>query len=292
MAKNDIDRIFRENIREIFVDYVNRHLGFDISESSLIPAHITGTFDKIVDFVVEAVSAKGDKFLIHFEFQSYPDKDMLARMAQYHGFLYHLYRLPIYHILVYSGNRKHNMRTELEGAEIFRSYHLVSLGTDNLETYLDLDAPAEIVMGIFSDFGTADEEDAIERLIDHLQRTCKNENELRKYLKQLTMLAKFPKLDSIVEQKARSKMPFDWDWENFAPVLIAKEEARKEGRAEGLEQGREEGREEGWKEGMREGMLSMVKKMIQTGEMTPQRGAQILGVELQELERMVNGRSD
>ena len=267
MANNDYDRVFRENIREIFVDYVEHNLDLRISESRSLPTKITGTYEREVDFLVEAISDKREKFLIHFEFQTHNDPTMLARVVRYHGVIYHMYRLPIHHFMIYLGKGASTMRNELKEEEIFRGFYPISLGTRKLQEFLDAERPEEILLGILSDFEEQKNEQVIHLVIEALQAASENDQALSKFLKQLSILSRIRKLDKEVIEQIKSKMPFDFDWKNFAPVVEAREEGRMEGQSD------------------------LILHLVIDGDISLERGAEKLGIDPEEMQKRINSHS-
>ncbi len=148
----------------------------------------------------------------------------------------------------------------------------MSVGNENLGYFLSSSVPEEIILGILSDFGNTEIEEGIELILEALVENSKNENRLSKYLKHLTVLSQIVKLDKVVEQKAKSKMPFKIDWENFAPVVTA----------------REEGLQEGLQKGIRKGRLDLIKQMIDADEIDLAKGASLLQITPKELEEILS----
>ena len=124
MAKNDFDRILRENAERILQRHVRKIMGFELSESEPISESFTGTFENKVDFLYRAKDNEGQEILIHFEYQTTDDPKMVYRMQRYHGIINFVYPYPIHHFVVYLGNNDSKMEESLPESEVFSSFRL------------------------------------------------------------------------------------------------------------------------------------------------------------------------
>lgn len=206
MAKNDFDRIFRENIGAIFMPIVERCLQVEIVERKVLPTKLTGTFEREVDHLFEILAKDGKRFLLHFEFQTQNDSMMLRRIVLYHGHLYYKYGLPIKHFVIYLGAKPPRMRTRLEVDEQMEGFSMLALRSVKLEDTLASSVPEELVLGILNDFGDLDDLEVIRKIIQRLQAISGDEGRLGKYLKQLKILSRIRKLDKLVIEEVE-KMP-------------------------------------------------------------------------------------
>ena len=241
MANNDFDRIIRENAERILHRYVERELKMKISPEASLPTNFTGTFENKVDHLFRARDKHGQEVLLHFEYQTRDDPMMIYRMQRYHGIINYKYPLPIYHFVVYLGGRASKMKTQLPKEEVFREFYQISIQEEPLTNFLAASDPEELILGVLSNFGNRSPEGVIARIVETLRETVDNENDLGKYLKQLTILSELRRLDKVVN-KVVERMPIEIDWSNFYPLRQAKEKALRQGLKEGREKGQQEER--------------------------------------------------
>ena len=272
MAKNDYDRILRENIQEIFIHYVERILEIEVAETKPIPVKLTGTFDMEVDHLVEAVTKSGERILLHFEFQTWNDANMLRRIKRYHGFLYHKYGIPIHHFVIYLGNNKPSMRHQLQENEILRGFHLITLADQKLEGFLSARNPEEIILGILSDFGSREVREGIQKIIGALQYTSPDEVQLNRYLHQLKILSRIRNLDGVVQEMIE-KMPLNLDPRDSYDYKL------------GVKEGLEEGLKEGLK--VQKDATRAMMQLISEGLITTGKAAEVLGISVQEMTQRI-----
>ena len=79
---NTFDNIFRENDEAYFLTLIKRHFGIDIVETSELPAKMVRTLEREPDFVRMVKTRDGDQFIIHLEYQSTNDPNMMDRMLE------------------------------------------------------------------------------------------------------------------------------------------------------------------------------------------------------------------
>jgi len=103
MAK--YDKIFKKNLQRGFLKIVSEFLNmpFDDVIISEKPTELTAKTLR-TDFVFQ-VKRDGKNEIWHIEEQTDDDVNMLERMLKYIAFLYEKYKLPIYQIVLYVGNK-------------------------------------------------------------------------------------------------------------------------------------------------------------------------------------------
>ena len=68
----------------------------------------------------------GRRFVLHVEIQTADDLDMNARMLEYYGLLYRVYRLPIKQYVIYLGESETKMVNFIDDENIRFRYKLIS----------------------------------------------------------------------------------------------------------------------------------------------------------------------
>ena len=149
---------------------------------------------------------------LHLEFQKTDDKNMIYRMAEYHGLVYRKYKLPIEHVVIHLGMGQAKMRSKLRNDEIFTGFELINLHDFNTTQLLSSQVPAVIQMAILSSF-QKDQAEAILRLtIMRLKSVVKSPGELNKYLNQLIIISRMRNLEKLTHKTIKD-MTLDYDVE-------------------------------------------------------------------------------
>jgi hypothetical protein len=124
---NAYDKIFRENVERIFRPLVEKRLGVTIAKATPLKEKMQTTVELEMDFFYEILTDTGERFILHLEFESGINYNMVYRVGEYHGMALRRYKLEIRHIVVYLGEDPPPMRTELKPEEIYRGFDLLNV---------------------------------------------------------------------------------------------------------------------------------------------------------------------
>jgi predicted transposase YdaD len=258
------DKILKENFRTILLPVVAKLAGIEMLECTPLPEEINMTINRNVDFLMEVLDMQHNHFILHVEFQTESEADMVYRVGEYHGFLQKQYKLEIRHFVVYLGKGKTRMTTTLPDAFQFKGYQLIQLSQIPLEEFIESEIPEEIVLAILSKFPKAKLPAIIRLILQRLKKVCKNQIELEKFLHQLTILSQIRKFDQQTK-KIINEMPITLDLTKNAFFKDALKDAVKQGLKQGLEQGLEQGIEQGLEQGLVQGIEQGIEQGLEQG---------------------------
>ncbi len=209
---NLYDRIFKENAEALFIPLIEQELNFKIKSYKALQEKIAKTIEREMDFFYRVITEEDKELLLHIEFQTENDKEMIYRMSEYHGLAFRKYKLPIKHIVIFLGKGKTDMKKELEGKEIFDGFDLISLHKLNTTQLLSSQIPEVILLALLSNYEKEQTESILRLLVRQLKAVCRSEQELSKYLQQLTILSRLRKLEEETT-KIIADMPITYDIE-------------------------------------------------------------------------------
>ncbi len=232
---NIYDRIFKENAQELFLPLVEKKLAVKIISYEALPEKVQKTTEREADFLYKVKTNKKKQFLLHIEFQNKNDPEMLARMQEYHGLFHRKYKLPMHHVVIYLGKRKPTMRNQMREEEIFRGFDLISIYEMNPEDFLSSQVPSVIMLALLTKFKRERTEAVLRLVLTNIKKQANQENDLKKYLEQLLILARIRNLENVTE-KIIEDMPITYD--------IEKDGLYKKGVLKGIEQGSEKNHEQ------------------------------------------------
>ncbi|MEO0059868.1 MAG: hypothetical protein RLZZ312_1515 [Bacteroidota bacterium] len=219
---NKYDKIIKENLEDVFIPLIlNRYCPNRKGLERLADQFYT-TEDRESDLLLKITSENDVVSLLHVEFQSKPDYEMLFRMSEYHGMIVRMYQLPVYHLLIELGSEKANLETKLPENLIFRGFEILRMDSLKYEDLIKSSIPAEIILAILSDFGGKKPQTIIRHIANQLRSVSKSDAELKKYISQLNILARLRDLESLTIQTV-SKMPITFDIDNDSLVKIVRE---------------------------------------------------------------------
>lgn len=209
---NIYDKIFKENVKDVFIPLVEQELGIKIKSYQLLQEKYQSTLEREFDFLYKVVTEDKQRFLLHIEFQTKLNSEMLYRMVEYHGLILKKHKMPIKHLVIYLGRRKKRLRTQLKDNEVFRGYDLIQLHEIDTEKLLSSQVPEMVLLAVLSNFPKEQTESVLRLIIRELKRISTDRDNLGKYLKQLTIFSRLRNLDEETS-KMISTMSLHYDIE-------------------------------------------------------------------------------
>lgn len=200
---NDYDKILKENIAALLLPLTEKYLNIKIIDSRELKDKLQTTIEKEPDFIRIVKTDNDEEFILHIEFQSQDEDRMIYRMQEYYGLLRRKHQLPVKQFVIYLGKQPSKMQTQLALEEVFTGFGLKSLRDYSYESLLDSQVPEEIILAILSDFRKEKPEEVIRQILSRLQGIGTDEITLRKYIRQLSMLARLRKLTKETQKQIK-----------------------------------------------------------------------------------------
>lgn len=191
---NDYYKILKENITALLLPLSEKYLNIRIARTEELKDKLQTTIEKEPDFIRIVDTTEGERFILHLEFQTQDEEGMVYRMQEYYGLLRRKYGMPVRQFVIYLGKKASGMQTTLATEEIYTGFNLRSLRDYPYESLLDTQVPEEIVLTILSDFHGQKPGDIIRQILNKLQGIGEDEIVLRKYIRQLSVLARLRNL--------------------------------------------------------------------------------------------------
>ncbi|MDZ4678960.1 MAG: hypothetical protein SGI94_00875, partial [Saprospiraceae bacterium] len=242
MAKNHpnegnlYDKIFKENAESIFIPLVEEQLGIRIKKFRHLKEKMQTTLEREMDFLYEVLTEDDKKIILHLEFQSGNDSEMLFRIAEYHGMVLRRYRLPIYHVVIFLGTEQPTMRLALAPDEVFSNFNLINVHSLDVSRLLNSQVPEVLVLAVLANYPAEQSEAILRLLVRNLKAACKSPSKLSKYLNQLIILSRLRKLGELTI-KITTEMPINYDVETDFLYLQGIEKGMEKGIEKGMEKG-------------------------------------------------------
>ncbi len=244
---NIYDKIFKEDAKAIFMPLIERRLGIKIKIFKPYKAKIQTTLEREMDFFYEIETEDSEIFLLHIEFQTENEPDMLYRKSEYHGIALNLKKMEIRHIVIYLGTYKPTMPTQLPENQVYRGFDLINIHAFDHTELLQSQVPDVIILAILADYPPEKAESILRLIVRQLKAFCQNKSELSKYIKQLVFLSRLRKIEGLTIKIAQ-EMPITYDIDTDALYKI------------GVEKGHELGTEKGIEKGIEKAIINLYKK--------------------------------
>ena len=158
-AGNIFDRVFRENSPRM-IAWIERRFGYNIKKYALLKEKFAKTLEREIDFLCRITTETGEELLLHMEFQSADNNEMVYRMQEYHALISRKYKLSIRQIVMYLGAEESKMITQLPIAGVYTGFELVSIHKIDIEEFISDQFPEIIILALLSNY----EKDEIEEV--------------------------------------------------------------------------------------------------------------------------------
>lgn len=200
---NDYDKILKENIAALLLPLTEKYLNIKIIDSRELKDKLQTTIEKEPDFIRIVKTDTNEEFILHIEFQTQDEEGMIYRMQEYYGLLRRKHQLSVKQFVIYLGKQPSKMQTQLAPQEVFTSFSLRSLRDYSYESLLDSQIPEEIILAILSDYKEQTPTEVIGQILRKLQIIVADEITLRKYIRQLSMLARLRNLTKETQKQIK-----------------------------------------------------------------------------------------
>ncbi|MEM6319347.1 MAG: hypothetical protein AAF960_16870 [Bacteroidota bacterium] len=233
---NLYDKIFKENAEQLFRPLIEEKLNVRFTSFEPMKEKMQTTIEREMDFFYNVVTESGESFILHLEFQTEDDTEMLYRMSEYHGMALRRKRKPIKHLLIFLGKGKSKMKTKLPAAEVFTGFEIINIFKLSTEALLASQIPSYIVSAILTDIKADKVESVLRLILIRLKEVCKNKSELSRYQKQLLILSRLRKFEDTAIKIVKD-MPITYDIETDYLYKKGIEKGIEKGIGQGIERG-------------------------------------------------------
>ena len=231
---NGYDKIIKENLEEIFRPLIERKLGIKILKSIPLKDKMQTTIEVEMDSFYDVTPESGESFILHLEFESGDNPKMVYRVSEYHGIALKEREREIKHLVIYLGMAAPTMRTTLKPEEVFTGFELLDVQGLDVEDLLSSQVPGFVLIAILADYPPENAEKILRRVLESVKKLTPDEHQLRKYVKQVLVLARLRKI-KFLATKILKEMPitFDIEIETDEFYLIGEAKGKVEGEAKG-----------------------------------------------------------
>jgi hypothetical protein len=204
-------------------------LGVKIVKSTPLKEKMQTTIEVEMDFFYIIETDTGEKFILHLEFETGINPEMVYRVGEYHGMAARRQKLPIRHVVVYLGEEPPTMRTELKPEEVYTGFDLLNVQGLDTNELLSSQVPEVVLVAILSNYPKEEAETILRQIVLNLKKLVKNTRIVKKYINQLMMLSRLRKIEALAI-KITEEMPIHYDIETDALYLRGTEkgEAKKD----------------------------------------------------------------
>jgi len=263
---NIYNRIFRENAKHSFIALIQQLYNLNIQSFKVLDPKFPSTSENEVDYLYEITLKDESKQILHVEFQSTNDPQMLERMQEYHAKIYKKFKLPIKPIVINLSQKPFTAPTKLKTDEVFYGYDIIDLFSLSTGKLLSSQIPEVVILAILSNYPKERLEAVLKAIVVKLRQLVAAEKDMNRFVNQLFFLSRLRKFEKETKEKLE---------EMIIEIDIENDFYYKEGVEKGIEKGIEKG-EKGINIGIQ--IIALYKK----GE-SPNEIAKNLGIDLQKV---------
>ena len=95
------DKILKENIAAVFPSLSKKLLGIEVASSEELKDKLQRTTEREADFLRKVITTNNEALIVHLEFQTNDDQQIIERMRVYHALISQRYQLPVKQYVVY-----------------------------------------------------------------------------------------------------------------------------------------------------------------------------------------------
>jgi hypothetical protein len=209
---NAFDKIFKEMSESIFMHLIEQHLGIKIKRFRPLKEKMQTTIEREMDFFYEIFTENDEVFILHLEFETKDNSEMIYRVGEYHGMALRRKKMEIRHVVIYLGEKTPKMRTSLEPKQVYKGFDLVNVRALDTQMLLSSQIPDIVLLAILSNYPKEQTEIVLRALVIKIKTLSKSDNELTKYFNQLVMLARLRKIEDLTI-KITEEMPISYNIE-------------------------------------------------------------------------------
>lgn len=221
------DKIFKENLEAVISSIMQNLLSITPISLVELPDDIQHTKERKPDVLKKVTDNQGNIFVLQIEFQVANDDEMVYRMHEYKAMLIRKYRIPVHQYVIFLGKGQAKMETILNDINLSFKYNLLSINAINYLTFLKSNQPEEIVLAVLANFNNDSPENALKRIISRLEETTIGDLALKRYFKQLRILAQLRKLEQKLKDIVMDSIAKYIDEEKDVAYLVALDKSKE-----------------------------------------------------------------
>ncbi len=235
----EYDKIFKENIEELILPLAGKLLNIHPEKIEEIPDDLQATIERRPDFLKKVLHTESRKdYILHIEFQTVDDLDMVYRMSEYYALLLRKFKIEVKQYVFFMGKKKSKMIKELSFSGFSFSYEIINLIEFDYHQFLESNKPEEIILSILSNFGIESPEKVVSNILSKLDSLKISKLNKEKSFIQLEILSKLRNLQRKIIEKLED-MSFTYDLESDIRFKQGLNQGVSQGISQGIDLGKE-----------------------------------------------------
>lgn len=222
------DKIIKENIEAVIPNLMQTVLSIVAVKAEEIPDDIQHTKERKPDVLKKITDSKGITFILHIQFQVADEAEMVYRMAEYYVMLERKYKLPVEQFVIFLGSSKPQMPTQLSSKQMRFEFQLISFASLDYRIFINSNQPEEVVLAVLGNFKGEKPEQALQQIIERIEKTTTGDFPLQRYFQQLRVLAQLRNLEKKLKALIMDNIGKYISQERDVAFLVGQDKAREQ----------------------------------------------------------------
>lgn len=223
-----------------------------------VRAFLNVVFPRMIERRADLVVLLDDGSILHIEFQSRNDKEIAYRSGIYGLLIWHRHRCPVRQVVLYVGEPKLRMKSDLNIGGVKVSVRLMDIREIDSETLLRSGCAGDLALAMLAKGGT----DRLTEIVQHAAQL--SDRDRVRALTQLFLLSDLRRLSGRLKMEMATMGSFQIDVRNNEILRDVWEEVMAEGLAKGKAEGLAKGKAEGLAKGKAEGLSLALQELLQS----------------------------
>lgn len=266
---NIYDKVFKENMDAVIDSIIRKILKIEIVHSEKIIAKLQRTREREADYLEKVIDKNGVEFILHIEYQTHNETNMVYRMLDYCSLLLRKYKLPVEQYIIFLGEEKPAMATKINYQNIHFNYHLLDIKRIDYREFINSENPEEILLAILANFKKQSLQSVVEEIVSKLDKTVDLSLESEKLFQQLLVFGRLRNLQEKIQEIMNTISKY---------IDVKEDFLYKQGLEQGIEQGIEQGVEQGFEQGIEKGIEKTVLNFLIKSDLSVEQIADYAGV--------------
>ncbi len=239
MAKqkdNIYDKSYKSLLEKRIPDMLSSRGDINAVRVEQVSLELQKIIERKPDFLVRCYDSTGQAYILHVEYQTRIDPEMVYRMHEYAALICRKFKLDIRQFVFYVGKTSYpEEATQLRLTDYTYQFNLWNIRLANYEDLLTSAYPEEVLLSIHSHYQGVAPDEVIKKILIRLRELAANEQLLKKYVRHLAIISNLENLEESVI-KISEKMEI-MDEKLFPSYQKGRKEGKREGKREGIKKG-------------------------------------------------------
>jgi len=185
-------------------EFLQARFGLEVIRTEEVPYDIQKVIERKPDFLIKCIGKDEQEFMLHIEYQTSADSNMLHRMLVYRALIGDKFNLPVFQLVIYFGQDSYPMdQTQIDEPDLQFGFSVWEVRNTPYQELIQSAHYGEVVLAIISnhaegELGGQSQEEIVHKIIERIKQLATGPETFNRYMEHLLIFSKIKKLDNIV----------------------------------------------------------------------------------------------